>query len=163
MQQEAWARSWKLLSSSCPPNAEKVNGIAGSLLLCKLNHRLILQGNVAPMALTKLQAVCTVLRSESIFSNLKNKNQNLKKHWLHDIHYKGKQFVGARHTTSWPKHRLASLSLTISSGFTLHLSANVTVPNNRIISEARSCYSPRLKQQIYWQRGSWLWLCCYYP
>lgn len=47
MQQGPWARSWKLLSSclssSCPPNTNKVNRVAREWLLCKLNHRLILQ------------------------------------------------------------------------------------------------------------------------
>jgi len=28
--------------------------------------------------------------------------------------------------------------------------------NNSVISKARSHYSSRLKQQIYWQRVSWL-------
>lgn len=43
MQQGACARSWKLLSSFCPPNTNKVNRVASKLLPCKLNHGLILQ------------------------------------------------------------------------------------------------------------------------
>lgn len=96
MQQEACARSWKLLSSFCPPNTNKVNRVARKLLPCKLNHGLILQAllhfqsNAAPTVLTKLPVIFTghlspmspmcPMRSESnslFFSKLKRKKKAL--------------------------------------------------------------------------------------